>query len=246
MNLDYTVTSNDPTTYNIIRCNLQSPATQYCKLTVTNLTTKCAIIVLDDHDYITINGTKFMFEDEYTDISAQSFIELLIDIMEEFNVKPSLDNAGRIVFTSQGSSEFTINDASYNAKQIAGLYDMTFPIKSVDKKVTAGSVGNTLSTPVLYLVSNIGAQCYRNMNEKYNSQRIVMRINNSFSANFPIINSNSEFTSFVCSNDLSNVELRLVDANLKDIKLLSPMFISISAAGVVTEETPLIYNPASA
>ena len=68
-----------------------------------------------------------------------------------------------------------------------------------------------------------------------------MRINNSFSANYPIIVNNSEFETTLLSNDLSCLELTLVDAYMKEIKLLSPMYLSINVKAIADEEIiPLI------
>ena len=59
-----------------------------------------------------------------------------------------------------------------------------------------------------------------------------MRINNFFIHGFPIICSNFEFTSTIESNDLSNVEFQLVDANFQPLKLHSPMYLSAIAHGL--------------
>jgi hypothetical protein len=67
-----------------------------------------------------------------------------------------------------------------------------------------------------------------------------MRIDNSFSANFPIISNNAEFSTLVTSNSLSDVWFQLVDANMKPIKLLSPMYISAFADGY--EAVSIIHN----
>ena len=69
-----------------------------------------------------------------------------------------------------------------------------------------------------------------------------MRINNSFSNNFPIIQSNAEFHITVNSNDLSNITISLVDSNLQKIHLLSPMYISAVAQGLELSESPLLLN----
>ena len=54
-----------------------------------------------------------------------------------------------------------------------------------------------------------------------------MRINNAFSANFPIVDGNSDFETVIKSNDLSFVEFYLVDANLHEINLLCPLYLTI-------------------
>ena len=54
-----------------------------------------------------------------------------------------------------------------------------------------------------------------------------MRINNSFSANYPIVSGNSDFETIIKSNDLSNVSFFLVDANCVELTLLSPLYLTI-------------------
>ena len=106
--------------------------------------------------------------------------------------------------------------------------------KTIDIKqeIVIESVGFTLSTPVLYLLSNVGAKTFKNKLDDADKSymttlRTAMRINNSFSANFPIVSGNSDFQTIIKSNDLSNVMFWLVDANLKELTLLSPLYITI-------------------
>ena len=149
-----------------------------------------------------------------------------------------MDNTRRFVLTSD--SKFAINIMTYNYELLLGLFNITFPIYAdYDNNyfVKANSTGFYLSTPVLYLLSNVGSLSFRNVNEsELAGSKIVMRINNSFSANYPIIVNNAEFETFICSNDLSNLELTLVDAYLKEIKLLSPMYLSIHIKSIPDEK----------
>ena len=69
-----------------------------------------------------------------------------------------------------------------------------------------------------------------------------MRINNSFSANFPIISNNVEFTTYVISNSLSDIWFKLVDANFHSIKLLSPIYISATGEGIDSHFGSFVIN----
>ena len=89
-------------------------------------------------------------------------------------------------------------------------------------------MGNYLSTPVLYLVSNVGKSSFRNLHENISISRIILRINNSFSANYPIIVTNADFEVDIPSCDLGNVQLTLVDSNMREVHLLNPIYITIS------------------
>ena len=125
---------------------------------------------------------------------------------------------------------------------MTGFYNTSFPVYSdydeeIDYFIKANSSGFNLSTPVLYLLSNIGTLSYRNVNEsELSGSKIVMRINNSFSASYPIIVNNSEFDVIIPSNDLSALELTLVDAYLHETKLMSPMYLSINVKAIPDDE----------
>ena len=63
-----------------------------------------------------------------------------------------------------------------------------------------------------------------------------MRLNNSFSANYPIVSGNSDFQSIIKSNDVTHCEFMLVDANLHEITLLSPLYITLHISGIEEED----------
>lgn len=229
--IDYTISSYDHTHYNRIDVNLPSPPTKKVQMVVTSLTTKCSIVVIEPDDFIQINGKKYLFNYMYTDINAESFKVLLNTAIKDSNVSAYIDYAGRLIFGS--SEQFTINSASYNIIQLCGLYNQSLPLYGeymTDEKyyVIAQSIGNYLSTPVLYLVSNVGKSSFRNLYDSINISKIVLRINNSFSANYPIIVSNADFEVDLESSDLSNIQLTLVDANMHEIHLLNPIYITIA------------------
>ena len=243
--LDYTVCSTDCNHYNRINCNLTAPITRYVSLTVTCLTANADIVVLNEDDYITINGKRYSLKTDYCNLNSETLASLLnnLFIQQELNINVRIDESQRFVFTS--TNQFTINTMTYNYQLITGFYNTSFPVYSdFDESyfIKANSVGFNLSTPVLYLLSNVGTLSYRNVNEsELSGSKIVMRINNSFSANYPIVINNSEFDTTILSNDLSALELTLVDAYMKEIRLLSPMYLSINVKAIPDEEiVPLI------
>lgn len=246
-NIDYTIASSDERFYNRIYANLCAPSTFRAQMIVTGLTSKCAIVVLDGgSDYIIINGAKYIFQKSYTDLNEETFSYLLIELLKDQNFNVVVDETRRIIIRNIKNA-FVIDDCSYNVKLLCGFYNTTFPISSsyIDGYgdcVKAKSVGYYLSTPILYLVSNIGTHAYRTTNREdcpLSGSKIVMRINNSYSANFPIIANNGDFSTEVLSNDLSDAQFTLVDANMHEIKLLCPMYICISVTGI---QDPPTYN----
>ena len=236
--IDYTISSYDYNHYNRIDINLPSPPSRRVSMIVTSLTTKCSIVVIENDDYIQINGKKYVFNNMYTDLNSETFCMLLNSLIKNSNVTASVDETGRILFESD--TFFTINNASYNIIQLCGIYNEILPLNSEyadsNFSILAQSVGNYLSTPVLYLVSNVGKSSFRNLHENISISRIILRINNSFSANYPIIVTNADFEVDIASCDLCNIQLTLVDANMHEIHLLNPIYITIAVKIIKEEE----------
>ena len=253
--IDYTICSYDPEHYNRIDVNLPSPQTRNAKMIITSLTTKCSIVVLNNDDFIQITvipkekdevlnefkrfNYTLNFKSSYTNLNVESFVELLKEQTSSIGIIPEIDYTGRIILTSK-LYNFMITNASYNVIQLLGIYNQTLPISGEHKNgswsLACSSVGNYLSTPILYLVSNIGKSSFRNLNDAMNVSKIILRINNAFSADYPIVVSNADFEVVINSNDLSCAQFTLVDANMHEIKLLSPMYITIAIHGVIEED----------
>ena len=241
--IDYTVSSSDPNNYNKIFCNLTAPHTKYSIMTITCLTTNCNIVVLNTDDYITINGCKYQIKDSFTNINLEAFVELLRSYPLN-GIDMYIDNTRLLCLYSE--KPFTIDDISYNIKLITGMYHQQLPLYTKYNESTAKyyicamSSGFNLLTPVLYLCSNIAIKSYRSAqsdtddisNTALTSSKIVMRVNNSFTTSMPIINNNADFETVLLSNDLSMLEFRLVDANMHDVHLLSPLYLSVQVRAV--------------
>ena len=231
----YTITSTDPKHYNVMKSNLQLPFGDYCRLTVTNLTTKATFVVLNENDYITINNVRYYFQDEYSEMTIDAVVSVLNELLIDAKITASNDNVGRLVLSS--TTPFVISDMTYNVKMITGFYNDSLPLSSNNNIIAASSAGFSLLTPILYLVSNLGAKCYDNIDELYCDRKVLMRVSNSFSSSYPIVNSNMEFSSVIPVNSLSNIEFRLVDANMHDVKLLTPMYISVQTDSIDQQES---------
>ena len=97
--------------------------------------------------------------------------------------------------------------------------------------VISDTVGYMLSTPILYLLTNVGSHVFYNdiKNDK-NIQcgMVCMCLNNSWSSSFPIIASQGEIVTKCALNTTSDVYFILVDANMREVKLLNPMYITVS------------------
>ena len=246
--LDFTVCSTDPKHYNRISTNLTAPITKYSKLIVSSLVVNNDIVVLNADDYIQINGVQYCLGKQYTSLSnGETLMALLSSLFDEkeANITASIDEANRCVFKS--IKPFYIERMTYNFTLLTGFYNSTFPIyaDSIDDEyfIRSESVGFALSTPILYLLSNVGFQSYRNVNAtELSGSKIVMRLINAFQVNVPIVANNADFMFTVPSNDLAMLEFTLVDAYLHEIKLLSPMYLTINVQAVPDEViTPPIF-----
>ena len=246
--LDYTISSTDHTRNSVIYTNLAAPQTEFCKMTITSLTTMANIVVLSKEDYFVLNGVKYCINDDYSEVSASSLTESLNVLLQStYGVTDTqffYDTCSRIYISS--TNELTLTDCSYNLKLLFGLVNVEFsyekPLQSTETTTNGQDVtvytlrfpdvGMFLSTPVLYLASNLGSNSYKNMQKSTTSMRILMRITNSFFAKQPIVATNGDYTTTVRSSDLSDVRFILMDANYHVIKLLSPMYLTVEIEAI--------------
>ena len=239
--IKFTEFSKDCDSYESIHANLRTPFTQYSTLIIDSLTTKACFEILNDHDNLIFKRGSdtiiITFTESYSELNAETFALLLNELLKTDGIECSTDSTNRIRFTSD--AEFSITAATYNVRLLLGIYDKKLPIYSKNKVIQCPAVGQFLSTSILYLIGSIGGKCFvkdRDGNG-YKNQRVLMRINNSFSANFPVIANNAEFRVYCLSNDLSSIDFELVDARFRKVKLLCPMYICGTVIGDTAAET---------
>lgn len=241
--MDYTISSTDYEHNNRIYTNITAPHTEYCRMTITSLTTMANFVVLDRSDYIVINEEKYYIQEDFSDVNTASLVEYLNGIIDiqtpASDIGVYYDSCSRIYFTSM--NDITINDCSYNLKLMLGLVNVTLPLTTtgmldLHKVILCPDVGLYLSTPVLYLACNLGSNSYKNTTTSFTSMRILMRLTNSFFAKQPINNPNGDYTTTVRCSDLSDVRFTLMDANYHEVKLLSPMYLTIQIESIPDAE----------
>ena len=241
----FTLESIDEKHYNRIQVTLPSMCfNSKVNFNVSQLMTNCNIRVLNERDYLRmkINGVikDFQFDDR-TDMNTSTVYTMLYEKLINDGVEVQLDGANRLVFTSE--NEFSIMDWTYNVGLLSGLYGiknkdiLSEGVKAIKDgnlwKIKIESVGLCLSTPILYLVSNVGSLAFRNTeNNDLQSCVIVMRIVNTFVNGMPIIASNGEFSQTITSTDITGSSFVLVDSNMHEIDLLNPMYITIRVDGM--------------
>ena len=98
-------------------------------------------------------------------------------------------------------------------------------------EATAPAVGYMLSTPILYLLTSVGAPVFFNemqTQDKMQCGTISMVLNNSYSSSFPIVAQQNSIVTRTPLNFTSCITFTLVDANMREVKLLNPMYITVS------------------
>ena len=246
---DYTISSVDYEHNNRINTNISGPHTEYCKMTITSLTTMANFVVLDTTDYITINDKTYNIQEDFSDVNTASLVEYLNGLMQSSGIEVYYDSCSRIYFTSM--NDIVISDCSYNLRLMLGLVNVKLPISNnkmlnVHKMLLCPDVGLYISTPVLYLACNLGSKSYRTSGNSFTSMRILMKLTNSFFAKQPIVNANGDFTTTVRCSDLSDVRFTLIDANYHEVKLLSPMYLTVQLEAIPDSQIdPIALAPTS-
>ena len=199
---------------------------------------------------MTVGNTPFtVYFDDYTNLNAEAFAEILNSKMsEQYGINTGVDNCNRLYFLA--ASSFYFNNVSYNVKLLLGLYSVKDEDIKGEKirseqisenlhKLQINAVGYYLSTPILNLVSNIGDPSLRNNSDdivNIQSCNTVLRINNSFSPSIPIVAAGNNYTSIIPSGCVSGAVFILVDANMHQIDLLNPIYITLSLEPIMGYE----------
>jgi hypothetical protein len=245
----YTLCSTDCDHYNEIIVTIPYyNCEKSVDLTVLSFCTLFNVELLNDNDFmdIIINDGQLFHINCFGmgKLDAEGVAEYLINLMkiaglENFVIELSQLNTLRFIY----NQPFTIVNMSYNLKIVTGFYYLNevdnFPViaeKNNDNEyiinVKAAPFCN--STPVLYLLSNTGGNCYRMNLDKNNLETgtISMIINNSFNAGMPALYQKADITTRVYNSDLTFMRMVLTDCNLKPIKLLNPMFVTLQVTDV--------------
>jgi hypothetical protein len=114
-----------------------------------------------------------------------------------------------------------------NAEAECEFFVISDQVEYETNYLEAPYVGYSLSTPQLYVTTNIGYQVIRNTftePDELRGSEVCAVIQNSFSAGM-YLNGAGDFPMVVNQFSLSNVDFTLVDSNYHPIKLFSPMFV---------------------
>ena len=76
--MDYTISSMDYEHNNRIYTNITAPHTEFCKLTITSLTTMANFVLLDKSDYITINDKRYDIQEDLSNNTKLAIVVKLV------------------------------------------------------------------------------------------------------------------------------------------------------------------------
>jgi len=234
--LYYDFRSTDPNHYDVAEVSLPVPPCNMCNLVVTSLTTQSHFVVLDESDYIQlivwkdeeVRPRRLVVNGEYNTMDKRRLKDVLLPTL-----KTQIDNDINIEFVGDNSKLLKISsvcklqiiDASYHFKLLMGMYDMTFPIDiAAGGSVVMKSLPCYNLTPIFYLVSNLSTTSF----SAGGTTQIVMRIVNTYRPGDIITETNGDYMCSIPSTSMGHLRFQLKDANLKDIKLITPMYISIT------------------
>lgn len=210
----------------------------------TIVTVRVVDMIRTKIDSVSVPEKIVLYTDEYTTIypditpvNAGYYIE------SWFSDRPEIASVvnGYIKGISTGIATITYtitnnleSETQEITKEIVVEVKSTISYKTV-YKIDSLAVGYMLSTPILYLITSIGTSVFFNeMQNKDHMQcgSIAMILNNSYSSSFPIVQQQNEIITRAPLNYTSSVYFWLVDANMQEVKLLNPIYITIKVEPV--------------
>ena len=259
---DNNFSSTDPDKYYEVNCPVNYFGVSHqLKWFVSSINTVFTVEMFSTDDFITfVQTTKtdseitkttstIKLEKSYKDRDESGLIADLNTTLASIDITLAADDLGRYKFSS--SSTFSIVGMSYALQQTLGFYykkdiSTESPIECVEEdstySITAKAIGYNNLSPVWYLLSNLGSpNIVSSLYSPYESYypSIAMKIMNQFSADQILQYTNSDFMSISQASALSNLRVKLVDVNLHPVKLLSPLFVTISFTEMAEEKQAL-------
>ena len=248
---DNNFSSTDPDRYYEVNCPVNYFGVSHqLKWFVSSINTVFTVEMFNSDDYITFNIcgeiVTIQLQKSYKDRDESGLITDLNELLGVYTITLAADELGRYKFSCD--REFWIVGISYALQQTLGFYyvkniNIENPIKCVETEstftITAKAIGYNNLSPVWYLLSNLGSpnivsSLYSPYEAYYPS--IAMKIMNQFSPDQILQYSNSDFMSVSQASALSNLRVKLVDVNLQPVKLLSPLFVTISFIEMAEEK----------
>ena len=252
--MNYTFHSTDPDNYNECQCPvIYTGVSKLVKWWASEIISNYNVILLDKSDYIEFelvdNPNKRWYPSKRVSVITSN-LDLTFDDDNEGN-DINIRRTEIDTFKFSSSQRFSINDMTYNCAQCFGFYYTTnYNIESTfdnDPKsntyqswvIESKAMGYRNGTPVYFLISNLGQPNQINKeNDKWKPifPAILMNIQNSFQNGASLFYSNSDYQSVSPVAALSNLRVKLVDANLVPVHIFNPMYVTIQVEEIPDEE----------
>ena len=248
---DNNFSSTDPDKYYEVNCPVNYFGVSHqLKWFVSSINTVFTVEMFNSDDYLSfdVDGTvtDLRLSKSYKDRDESGLVTDLNELLETIGITLSTDELGRYKFSC--SVDFSLIGISYALQQTLGFYykkeiNRENPITAIKVdstySITAKAIGYNNLSPVWYLLSNLGSpNIVSSLYSPYESYypSIAMKIMNQFSADQILQYTNSDFMSISQASALSNLRVKLVDVNLQPVKLLSPLFVTISFMEMADEK----------
>jgi hypothetical protein len=148
----------------------------------------------------------------------------------------------RVVGISEGSVQLTLILTQTDLPELTAtttVHVIAIATTRIINQIVPKAVGMVHSTPMFYMLCNVGAAFLSNDYQNplmIRRSGIAMTISNASSPQFPLISQQAEVEFQVLTSSLSDLYFSLVDANYIEIHLLNPMYLSISIEALDDED----------
>jgi hypothetical protein len=176
------------------------------------------LILIDDTDYIYINNTKIQSNETFYD--HETFNKWFIIKLLRLGISTKFTN-NSIQFISK--KPITINNGSYYFKKLLNLKNKYY-ISSINNSGFHSIIINQYSINMWYLLSSCGNSTIISLEDRNYYVLIAMKILINYKENETFKINNNDYKNKLCSNI---IEMNLVDENLKDVRLVNPLYITI-------------------
>jgi hypothetical protein len=222
-----------------------------CTISVSSVTITNSIRTLKYDDHIKINNEINYINNHYINLNPGTF-SVVLDELLPVSYEMHLDYCNRIYFQSYISS-FIIQSMSSNLSILRGIKLFQVPITSVEIEnltnneeeeeiletihiIKIYQYGDYNSTPIFYLMSNLGANFFvqtsiddkEELKDILINHNIFMRITNSFLPDLLITYTGEDYKNDCFISSLTSTGyIELLDSNLQAVDLLYPLRLSL-------------------
>ena len=221
----YHLSSTDPSDYGLIKINLSSlNQSKRIVYRVSSMSTQANFYVTTDDDYIIIDNIKYMFSNHGA-YDMNTFPFELGRIIGDHLI--TIDSLGRVMLHDTS----IINEATHRVKLLLGLYHTDLPLTGDNNIITCPSAPYLCFGNILNLMARHGLVVGTNTNKnKEEYHCIIYKSAELLYQNLPVICRHIGVGISSNCDQFRNLEFRLVDFMLHEVKLLAPLHVTIEVS----------------